>query len=727
MAAGSIIIDLLLKTGSFETDSKRAGRSLQQLEKEAKQMGVAIGAAFGAASIAAAHFVKSSIDAMDATSKLAQQVGITTESLSALAYAGELSGVAQDQLGSALIKLSKNMSDAATGTGEARRGFLALGIQLQNLDGTLKGSDKILVEVAEKFSKLEDGTDKTAIAVNLFGKSGAQLIPLLNAGAGGLESMGKEAEQLGLIIDSKTAKSAEAFNDNLTRMHKAMVGIANQAAAELLPSLVQVSDAFVDLSKNQELMQGVTGALRFLIDDLVISFKDLSIAAIDITNAFTIGGKAIGGYLAIVSRLAHFDLAGARAVGQAFRDDMASASEQADRLRASIRALGNTRSFDFSKFQNDPTELARRGRPVGGSGLGKINFSNTPTPKSGSAGKVSEAERYLENLRKQVERTKDLTAVEAVLDDLQSGRLKLINGVTQAQLLSLASQIDQHKNLTDQIAAEAAQYQLYMDRVNEGKRLFEDTRTPIEKLAEEQTRLNYLLQAGAIDWDTYARAVFKAQDAFDATVVVSKKTATELDNFAKNAAQSLQGTIGSGLADIMEGNFKNIGASFKTMLFRMVADAQAAQIARALFGQAAGGSGSGFWGTALSAIGTALGFGGAKAGGGDTMPNKAYLVGESGPELFVPRTAGTVVPNASGGSSRADSPSPVWQVIVQGAPSEPTVTQTPDGNGGGQLLIAFVQAARQDFLSDMAQGGKLSKAVNAVTGTQRSVRSRQGV
>jgi hypothetical protein len=191
------------------------------------------------------------------------------------------------------------------------------------------------------------------------------------------------------------------------------------------------------------------------------------------------------------------------------------------------------------------------------------------------------------------------------------------------------------------------------DLMTRGKQVTESMRTPLEDLLAGYEELNTLLAANAINQQTYARAVQDAQDKFAKATEPAKKAATELDEFAKNAAENLQRSFGDVLVEAMNGNFKNIGDGFKKMIDRMVAEAIAAKIVSSLFG--ASGSGGGMFGDVLGTIGSAIGFGGARATGGDVMPGRSYLVGEQGPEMFVPRTAGAVLPNSvvsgSGGRS----------------------------------------------------------------------------
>lgn len=262
MAAGSIVIDLLLRSGAFETDTKRAEKRLAELKKEAQAAGKAIGAAFAGVAVAAAYMVKASIDSMDEMLKLSQTVGVSVEALSALKYAADLSGVSQEQLGSALTKLTKNMSDTAQGTGEAMKGFEALGISVKNSDGTLKSSDKVLTEIAGKFAGFKDGAEKTALAVNLFGKAGAELIPLLNSGAQGLDEFKKEAERLGIVIGTDAAKAAEVFNDNLSRLKARVEGVSIAIASGFITSLNSLISKFDEMkaqSTGGSLLDGIIG------------------------------------------------------------------------------------------------------------------------------------------------------------------------------------------------------------------------------------------------------------------------------------------------------------------------------------------------------------------------------------------------------------------------------------------------------------------------------------
>ena len=223
-----------------------------------------VGGLIGGLSAAAAvgfvvQSVKNAADFADAMGKAAQKVGTTTEALSGLKYAADLSDVSFEQLQTGMTKLAKTTEDFRDGSKSAIDAFAKI-----KLDPTqFKDTSDLLGAVADKLSKMEDGSRKTAIAQELLGKSGAQLLPLLNGGADGLKSMADEAERFGIIVDSKAVASAEKLNDNITRIQTASKGLALALGNALLPSLADTTEAMVQSIKEGNrlyaLLQGLAG------------------------------------------------------------------------------------------------------------------------------------------------------------------------------------------------------------------------------------------------------------------------------------------------------------------------------------------------------------------------------------------------------------------------------------------------------------------------------------
>jgi lambda family phage tail tape measure protein len=228
--------------------ANQAEAELKRFGGVATKLGGVLAAAFSVQAITS--FAKASIDAADQMSKMSQSAGVSVEQLSSLGHAANLADVPLESLGKSLGRLAVGMADTLKGTGEAKDAFQALGISVTTADGNLRSSDDVLKDIAERFAGMEDGAGKTALAIKIFGRSGAALIPLLNAGAAGLADMQAEAAAMGLTLSTETAQAAEQFNDNLTRMKGSLQGVANQILAETLPTLNKLSDSMVENAKS---------------------------------------------------------------------------------------------------------------------------------------------------------------------------------------------------------------------------------------------------------------------------------------------------------------------------------------------------------------------------------------------------------------------------------------------------------------------------------------------
>lgn len=207
-------------------------------------------AAITAATAKLAADFKGAIDTGDQLNKLSQKTGIAVEKLSELAYAGDLADVNLESLATGIKKLSVNMAEAATNTNsKAAEAFKALGVAVKDSNGNLRSSDAVMADLADRFAGMKDGAGKTALAVALFGKAGADLIPLLNAGSRGMAEMADEAKKLGLVMTGDTAKAAEEFNDNMRKLALSSSALGRSIAADLLPEMSRFLGLVVEAKK----------------------------------------------------------------------------------------------------------------------------------------------------------------------------------------------------------------------------------------------------------------------------------------------------------------------------------------------------------------------------------------------------------------------------------------------------------------------------------------------
>ena len=280
---GKLTLDMVAKTGGFTGPIDKAARhskaKSKEIESSWKNVGMAVGVAAAAAATAIGVMVKQSIDAADNARKTAQAVGVTTEALTGLQWAASQSGVSNEQLASALTRLNASIGDAARGTKLQKEAFQSLGISIRDANGEVKSADKVLGEIADRFSEAADGVGKTDAAVKLFGRSGAALIPLLNSGSTGIKELTDQAKALGLVISDEQARQSEQFNDSLATLGAVSRGAANQIAREMLPALNEMTGLLIELATDSETAtvaaELLGGTMKVLATGVILAVEGL--------------------------------------------------------------------------------------------------------------------------------------------------------------------------------------------------------------------------------------------------------------------------------------------------------------------------------------------------------------------------------------------------------------------------------------------------------------------
>lgn len=440
---GSLRAILGLDSAEFTNGLKKANSGLNGFVSSAKVGFAAVGVAAAAAGAALGVAVKGAIDNADQMGELAQSVGVSVEALTSLGYAAKLSGTDTETLATSLRTLSQNMLTVAQGsTGPVTAAFNALGVSIKNADGSLRASDTVLLDVADKFARMEDGATKTALAVQLFGRSGSELIPFLNQGAAGISALTAEADRLGITISGSTASAAGAFNDTIDRLSATFQGVVNQITAAVLPSLNELSSKLADPQ---------FAASAQAIGVAIVEGMKLAVDAINtVVNALSLLQQGM-------------DAIGIRNKGEGFQKF--NTEEEAKAIIAEKLAAGQTTPGDVYEG-------------IFGAPAGQV---------------AAEAQ----------------VVADAFVPVIQN--TKAASGAASELKATMA----------------------------EGQAVFTATRTPAEAYSLELERLNGLLQKGAIDQDTYNRAVTQAQDAFQKAEVSGNQLASTLSSGLANVFGSV--------------------------------------------------------------------------------------------------------------------------------------------------------------------------------------------
>lgn len=166
---------------------------------------------------------------------LSQRLGVSTDEIQRWQYAAKLSGVEVEAADTSLKKFQVTLGHAATGNEEAQKAFAALKVQIKNADGTLRPITDVAADVAENVSTLGDEAKMAARLVDVFGKQGGALVPLMKNGAKGVHELYSEFERLGGGLDHDFIKAAAAADDEIDRMSFATKALKSRIAVELLP------------------------------------------------------------------------------------------------------------------------------------------------------------------------------------------------------------------------------------------------------------------------------------------------------------------------------------------------------------------------------------------------------------------------------------------------------------------------------------------------------------
>ena len=234
----------------------------------------ALGAAATAAVAGLFAFTKDAAQWADDLNTLSKQTGISTEELQKFAYAADIIDVSTETMTSSLTKLTRNMQSAAEGgTSAAAKAFNDLGISVTDASGQLRDRQEVFYEAIEALGRIENVTERDAVAMSIFGRSAQELNPLILGGAQTLKELGDEAERAGLILDQTTLNGLNAFNDKIDLLKAKGTQIKNLAASEMTPALdglVEVADELLDeikeMAKSGELKKMAREAGKIIKD-----------------------------------------------------------------------------------------------------------------------------------------------------------------------------------------------------------------------------------------------------------------------------------------------------------------------------------------------------------------------------------------------------------------------------------------------------------------------------
>jgi len=202
----------------------------------------------GAAATGIVRFVQNVSKAADETNKLSDQLGISTESLSQLQHVAQQTGVDFGQFTTGIQRMTRRMSEAANGAGEARGAFKELGIDVKAL--VQLSPDQQFLKVADALDRVENSSRKVALAQKIFDSEGVKLIRTTKGGAAAIREMMQEADELGATLDGRTADAMTRIQDQNGLLQTAFRGLGYTIAREFAPQLESLNEKLISGFKN---------------------------------------------------------------------------------------------------------------------------------------------------------------------------------------------------------------------------------------------------------------------------------------------------------------------------------------------------------------------------------------------------------------------------------------------------------------------------------------------
>lgn len=291
--ANSVTIRKLVTRWGFDVDDRDLNNFESTIDN-LKRGVTAVGAAAASGATTLFGIAKSVADAGDEAAKTSQVVGTTAQEFQELKHAASIADVGVGELRTGLRRGARNFKDFANGEGEARDAIESLGIQVTDANGDLKSQADLIETVAGRFSQMEDGARKTALASEIFGRSGSKLIPLFNQGADGIQNLRQEARDLGVVMSEDTVNASAEFQDQMHRAWQIIRGLRNSIGAELIPIINDVIEGFrgwVDANRDW-----IESGLKSAIDDTISFLETFWSVTTSVIGAVDDFAESIGGW-----------------------------------------------------------------------------------------------------------------------------------------------------------------------------------------------------------------------------------------------------------------------------------------------------------------------------------------------------------------------------------------------------------------------------------------------
>lgn len=365
-STAQIAVSVIARTTAFKRGMasarravRRFRRSIVRTSKRIAGFGFALGTLATGGGIAI--LVKRSFELNDALGKSADKLGITTKALASLQLAGQLTGVQTNSLTIGLQRMTRRVSEAAQGTGEAKAAIRELGLDAKKLNAL--SLDKKFLKIADAFKKVSGQSNRVRLAFKLFDTEGVGLVNTMKLTADQFERIFKFAEESGIALSRFDVARIEKANDALTKLKAGFQGLGNIFTVEIAPVLERIADAVTRLiisigKKNiastiKDLLLRATTFFGFMIKSFTI-----------VSNSFA---QTIASVKSVFSAVGLSDEPAAKILG-----DLVQTRIQNKNLNDSVRKLMHDIFMDLNDRGRAGGDPRTQTGGLGGTSIGSI-------------------------------------------------------------------------------------------------------------------------------------------------------------------------------------------------------------------------------------------------------------------------------------------------------------------------------------------------------------------
>lgn len=630
---GALRVTLGADTANFEKGMKRARSEMGAMQKASGALKTAFAGMVGLLAFDQfAALAKSGLEYASSLGEVATQLGVSTRALQEYRYAASQAGIEQGEMDKALSQLTRRLGAAASGAKAPSEALKRLGVDLRDAKGNIIDAGEAIPLIAEGLKNIESPAERAKILVDLFGKAGQQLAPLMEGGAAGVNGLRDAAHKLGLVLSDKLIADADEAADKMAALKQVLEAKIASAVSENAGAIVELVNA---LGKLIDYAGKAARAWRYFAD------LDWSPGAGSFSEQFARIQKAeLGPGVELTRQSTPVEL-GMIAANKARDAQRLPAKVDKRFLGPSGGSLGAPRRRAPAMTPWGPAVSPGLSRAVGSSAFGG-NGPSDFAPGLGGSGWIKAATSGYDDLAtRSAEVAASTAAAKVDLSEMARDHGPRLLASVKALSPAMDELRARAQGILDRLFPEEADARQFKDELAvldaamaKGALSAEDHRRSVEALRHEFNGLTEAMRAAVnIEYVTgpslenmVDQIAARAEDALDATRKNAEATRVQVVESFRDMTQGALREFDRLSSAIRGGGFLDILSSVIGLGLQL--------------------GGSGLFGKKVQAnINSVPG----RAFGGPVMANTPYIVGERRAELFVPSSSGRIEPNPGSG------------------------------------------------------------------------------